>query len=166
MKDIEVGRRSGRLTVIKVYKMKRSQRSAVHVVCQCDCGNQLDTTGSKFRRGKRKSCGCLRPRYRVSGLSKTPQYMMFCSARRRAAAHGLPFALKLEHIVIPETCPVFGFTLSTNGHRDFHPSLDRINPSLGYVPSNIRVISFRANRIKSDATVEELQGVLEYMRGT
>ena len=40
---------------------------------------------------------------------------------------------------------------------------DRVVPALGYVPSNIRVISFRANRIKSDASAAELRAVLEYV---
>lgn len=34
---------------------------------------------------------------------------------------------------------------------------------LGYTPSNSRVISFRANRIKSDASVAEIRSVLKYM---
>jgi hypothetical protein len=38
-------------------------------------------------------------------------------------------------------------------------------PSLGYVPGNIRVISMRANRIKTDATADELRAVLRYMEG-
>ena len=32
------------------------------------------------------------------------------------------------------------------------PSIDRIIPSLGYVPGNVAVISLAANRIKSDCT--------------
>jgi hypothetical protein len=44
---------------------------------------------------------------------------------------------------------------------DNSPSLDRIVPEKGYVAGNIRVISQRANRIKSNATVEELRAVLK-----
>lgn len=36
----------------------------------------------------------------------------------------------------------------------------------GYVPGNIRVISNRANLLKSDATVEELRKVIDYMEET
>jgi hypothetical protein len=36
------------------------------------------------------------------------------------------------------------------------PSLDRIRPERGYVPGNVRVLSDRANRLKSNLTYEEL----------
>jgi hypothetical protein len=90
---------------------------------------------------------------------------MFYDARKRAIALGLPFLIEPEHIVIPERCPVLGFPLTTDGPRDTRASLDRIVPSLGYVPGNVRVISFRANRIKSDATPDELRAVLAYSEG-
>ena len=35
------------------------------------------------------------------------------------------------------------------GRSDRSPSLDKIEPALGYVPDNVRVISDRANRLKS-----------------
>ena len=43
-------------------------------------------------------------------------------------------------------------------------SLDCIIPELGYVPGNVAVISRRANTIKNDATIEELELVLAYMK--
>jgi hypothetical protein len=48
--------------------------------------------------------------------------------------------------------------------RDNQPSLDRVIPALGYVPGNVRVISFRANRLKQDATAEEVAAILDYIR--
>ena len=43
------------------------------------------------------------------------------------------------------------------------PSLDRINPKLGYVKGNVQVISWRANNIKRDATAEELRLVADFV---
>ena len=43
------------------------------------------------------------------------------------------------------------------------PSLDRIDPTGGYTPDNIRVISYRANWIKNDGTLDEHQKIAAYM---
>lgn len=42
--------------------------------------------------------------------------------------------------------------------KDRHrgPSVDRIEPSLGYIQSNVVVCCYRCNRIKNDATPDEL----------
>jgi hypothetical protein len=43
------------------------------------------------------------------------------------------------------------------------PSIDRIDPERGYVKGNIKIISFRANQIKSDASHQELKLVAAYV---
>lgn len=163
---IEIGQRFGRLIVAEKVISKR--RDQWRWRCVCDCGTEVLLRGSRLRSGSTKSCGCLRRDraggpYRSHGLSQTAEYCMFYDARKRAVARGLPFSINPEHIVIPAHCPVLGIKLSQEGPRDNRPSLDRIVPERGYTPSNIRVISFRANRIKSDATAYELRAVLEYV---
>ncbi len=96
---------------------------------------------------------------------------LFYNARNRARKRGLPFDIEKSDIVIPEVCPVLGIVLKFSpgpGGRGFgetSPSVDRMVPELGYVRSNIRVISYRANSLKKDATIAELEAVLAYMRG-
>lgn len=82
--------------------------------------------------------------------------------RRRTQELGVPFDLEATDIVVPYVCPVLGIPIVVdgNGQRDNSPSVDRKIPGLGYVKGNVRVISMRANRIKNDATVEELALVL------
>lgn len=53
-----------------------------------------------------------------------------------------------------------------SGYFDDSPSIDRIIPELGYTKGNIRVISNRANLLKSNATIEELQKVINDLRRT
>jgi hypothetical protein len=81
------------------------------------------------------------------------------SAQGRVRKNGLPFNLKRGDLPpIPTTCPVLGIELIVWGSqtRDESPSLDRIIPSLGYVPGNVRWISTRANILRRDATAREL----------
>jgi hypothetical protein len=83
---------------------------------------------------------------------------------KRVKALGLVSDVELDDIVIPEVCPVLGMKLESGEGRGCHlpssPSLDRIDPSKGYRRGNIRVISYRANQLKSNATLEELRAVL------
>ena len=137
--------------------------------CQCLCGNTADVSGSRLRNGGTRSCGCLRRDrmgqvFKRHGKSKTPEYCMFYDARKRAMRMRLPFSIEPTDINIPTHCPVFGIPLSFTGKRDNRPNLDRFIPSLGYTKENIRVISFRANRIKTDATFEEIGMLLNWMR--
>jgi hypothetical protein len=44
-------------------------------------------------------------------------------------------------------------------------SLDRIDSDKGYVKGNVQVISYRANMLKSNASIEELEKVLNWMKG-
>jgi hypothetical protein len=88
-------------------------------------------------------------------------------AKHRAKTLGVPFSLTIADIVVPSHCPVLGIPIIFNhGRKGYFPnsvSIDRIVPSLGYVPSNIRIISARANLLKNDATAEELRSVLYYL---
>ena len=95
-----------------------------------------------------------------------PNEMLFRHARDRAKTKNIPFDITAEDITIPETCPVLGIQLQI-GEKvacNNSPTLDRIKPELGYVKGNIQVMSYRANMLKSNATIEELEKVLEHLK--
>ena len=92
---------------------------------------------------------------------------MLRGTRYRAKKLGIVFDLKPEDIVVPEFCPVLGMRLEPgNGLSASSPSLDRFDPTKGYTKENVRVISARANTLKSNATADELRLVLDYVTGT
>ena len=95
-------------------------------------------------------------------------YLMWSRAKKRAKEKSIPFEIEVSDIIIPDMCPVLGikFVVSSNGKGpgDTSPSLDRIDSKLGYTKENVKVISFKANRIKSDAEVNDVEKVLEYMK--
>lgn len=80
---------------------------------------------------------------------------MLSDAKARAKEGGFPCTIAESDISIPECCPLLGVRLERKG--PYAPSLDKIIPALGYVPGNVMVISRRANAIKHDATLQELQ---------
>lgn len=86
------------------------------------------------------------------------------SARRRAREKGLPFNISPHDVIVPQYCPVLGIELvmGTGVSHDASPTLDKIVPDKGYTKGNVVVVSNRANRIKSDATVDELRRLASF----
>lgn len=104
--------------------------------------------------------------YQTCYRKQNPEKVILGRAKYRAKKKGVPFNLELEDIVIPARCPVLDIPLMVNeggAHSACHsPSLDRIDPEKGYVKGNVIVISTKANRIKNDATPEELLKVASF----
>ncbi len=99
-----------------------------------------------------------------------PAEWMWKVSRARARRDGTVFTITARDICIPTHCPILGLELLPPGpmrrgaERDRIASLDRLRPADGYVPGNVAVISLRANRLKNDATVEELERIASWMR--
>lgn len=107
-------------------------------------------------------------KYYDKWLKDNPEMRMLVSARARARKQGVPFDLTIDDIVIPEYCPVLGIKLERNGGscNDATPSLDKFYPELGYVKENVNVISWRANWIKQNSTIDELKKLVRWMTDT
>lgn len=97
-----------------------------------------------------------------------PENRLYSSAKCRAKQSGIYFSITPEDIVIPELCPILGLRLERGRGKlhDASPSIDRINTKIGYVPGNVMVISHKANRVKSDLTLEEFKKFVAYMEST
>lgn len=92
--------------------------------------------------------------------------------RQRARLFGHEFDLTITDIVIPDRCPVLDIPLVINaglsrghGMKDHSPSVDRVDNSKGYTRDNILIVSFRANRLKSNATPQELRRLADFYEG-
>lgn len=87
-------------------------------------------------------------------------------ARDRAKSKGIDFNITIDDIVIPDKCPVLGITMNRNkaGNNIYNsPSIDRIDNNKGYTKDNITIISHRANTLKNNSTVEELEMLVYYL---
>jgi len=99
--------------------------------------------------------------------AETPAALrLFTTAKSRAKKNSIAFDIEVSDIVIPERCPLLGIVLQHGTRRwsALSPSLDRIDPTKGYVKGNVWVISHRANRLKMDATLEELETLVANLR--
>ena len=141
-------------------------KAGVQWLCSCECGNTVVVGSSSLGDRNTQSCGCLQrettsQKNTTHGLCGTLEYRLFKGAAHRAKEDQLPFDLDVTDIVIPNVCPLLKIPLlktNTEGGPFMNsPSLDKIIPKLGYVKGNIQVVSFKANTMKSNATLEEIE---------
>lgn len=92
--------------------------------------------------------------------------LLYKNIKSRCKRMGREFSIDIEDIIIPEKCPVFGFELKREDRETWMcaPSVDRIDSSKGYIKGNVTVVSRRANIIKRDATIEELEQLFNYYK--
>lgn len=109
----------------------------------------------------------------AAGQTATKRFLAAAvkNARERATRRGIPFELTKEYLaeILPTHCPITGVRMRIycglgKGPRDDSPSLDCVVPHRGYVPGNVKWVSGRANRIKSDATLAELEALVAHFK--
>jgi hypothetical protein len=97
----------------------------------------------------------------------SPKRALLVQLRFRSKRASIPFNLTADDIPdIPSNCPCCDVEIAhgTGAARMQSPSLDRIIPARGYVKGNIQWLCWRCNRIKCDATPEELMKIALFMK--
>ena len=105
---------------------------------------------------------------------RRPIHVWFLSIKNRARTKGLEFNLtEEEDFKVPNYCPVLKvplfFSPRHHGRNMFPhpntPSMDRIDNTKGYIKGNVVITCFRANQVKGDATLAELEALAAFYRG-
>ena len=88
------------------------------------------------------------------------------AAKQRARIKGLDFNIDITDINLPNKCPLLDIPLNSfyGKATDNSYSIDRIDSSKGYIKGNVWVISKRANTLKGNATLEELELLVRNLR--
>jgi hypothetical protein len=147
-----------------------------------EAGDMFYFTGKQCKRGhiaprytKTKSCvECGKDvyipkdneRYRTGNTL----YRQYLARKHTANRNGISFTIEFEQIEQPTHCPILGLELNYNwsglNRRDpAKASIDKVDPNKGYVAGNVFVISWRANKLKSDMSLQELENILKYIKG-
>lgn len=126
---------------------------------------KINARRAKYREENREA---IRERSREY-YKNSPECFVLHNIKTRAKKQGVPFDLTADDLETPEFCPVLGIKLERSmnpkgGVTDCAPTVDRLIPELGYVKNNIIIVSHKANRIKNNATVEELEAVAWFYR--
>jgi hypothetical protein len=106
---------------------------------------------------------------RESNPIKLWAHIAYHNAKKRAKEHNVPFTITKQWVEdnAVKICPLLEIPLvygAKNKQTYNAASLDRINPLEGYTTENTKVISFKANRIKSDATLQDILKLAQNMQ--
>ena len=128
----------------------------------------------KVEKGKYTSCGCL-----GSGLSHgllvsdslkdKARIALFYNASANSKKKKLPIDIDPEYmksLEFPDICPVLGIPIlyDAEARSENSPSLDKFDPKLGYVKGNVQIISWKANRLKSDGSPQDWMKIAEWCK--
>ena len=115
-----------------------------------------------------KACASKKAIESLDKKFKDPRQRLFVSSQHNARNRGVEHTISVEDIKLPKVCKYLGITIDYSRSSEKgrlraadSPSIDRIDPSRGYVPGNIQIISFLANQMKSNATIEQLLAFAE-----
>ena len=100
-------------------------------------------------------------------VSKDYVERMWSRVKARAKRDNIVFDLTpgdISNLTIPITCPVLGIPLRQERGRqtDNSISIDRIDSTQGYTPDNVVIVSWKVNRLKSNASLEEMRKMVTF----
>lgn len=131
-----------------------------------DC--KINKEISAFRNNKIRSCKeCYtiqRHKTYYKRRFENVESIILQQTKTRAKSNNITFNLTIEDIIIPKICPVLGIEIKPFDDSGNSPSIDRFVPELGYIKGNVSIISHRANMLKNNATAEELQKIVDWIK--
>lgn len=146
-------------------------------VKKCEqCGKEFETKFSKHQLYCSRRCRYaafyykhkeVKQQYKIQLKLKNPNLYLYRAVKAQAKMDNIPFNLEESDVIIPDICPVLGIPIKIHtgrgGYFPDSPTIDRIIPELGYIKGNIKIISFRANLLKTNATLEKLKAIVKYI---
>lgn len=129
---------------------------------------ELTTAEIALKRQRLSSIGVRPERAQRFDNAKRKVEGLLKGAKRRALEKGIPFRITVDQLEIPKFCPVLGIRLvytpsAIAAKEGTSASLDRVDNKKGYVKGNVMVISLRANALKRDSSIDELEKLLKYV---
>ncbi len=103
---------------------------------------------------------------RLKLLQEDPLKYLLQQARFRATQRGIEFSITKKDLKLYKRCPVLGIKLkaSTGNREDDGYSIDRLDSTKGYIPGNVKIISWRANRMKNGWSLNEFERLVSYLK--
>lgn len=149
--------------IFEFYK-HRSRKDGYCNECQVCCKARYNSEKRAIMHQLRRKKILANPERRKSFIIKS----LLRGARARAKQKGFSFNLTYEwaQTNIGISCPVLGteFSFSHSKRSSESASIDRIDNTKGYTQDNCIFVSYKANTIKNNATLEELVKVSDFYK--
>ena len=146
-----------------------------HLPCSC-CGQMLPIdhfskdSGKPHRYFKQSYCRDCSLKAAYEWQQQHPLRVLIASAKNHNRnKHDFDIDEEYLQLFDTDTCPILGIPIQCNigkytgqenkGGRQHSPdskSLDRVDSTKGYIKGNVQIISWRANNLKGNATLEEM----------
>lgn len=141
--SVKSGEVYGRLIVVLAQSSARTKQNERLALCMCQCGAETYVLPYKLKSGHTKSCGCLqrdgiRKRQTKHGRYYEPEHMVWRNMRKRC--NDPRYAQWYGGVRVCERWDISyeNFLADVGCKPTPNASLDRINPSGHYEPSNVR----------------------------
>lgn len=127
--------------------------------------NLTDKARARGQRWRSKNPEKLKENY-LKLKRENPERLILATVKSRAKDRNLEFNLDIGDIIIPDFCPILKIPLFVGDtkHCDNSPSLDRSDSSKGYIKGNVEIISYRANMLKNNGSLEEFEMLVSYLK--
>ena len=148
----------------KYYQENKEKRTESYKKYYQENKEKINEHSKEYYQENKEKINEQTKQYRLENKEK----WMCNTSKVRAKQKNLPFNLSTEYLkeIWPEDnkCPALGITMRKGDFcvTDHSPTLDRIIPKLGYIKGNVQVVSALANRIMSDATVNQVMAVAKH----
>jgi len=142
-----------------VYKKNNKKRLAkLSKAWYSEHKDQLFEKHREYREINKDDLSIKKRKYREDNIEK----QLLFNAKKRAIKYDLEFNIDITDIDVLKNCPLLEIEMEVNHNhlKDSSFTLDRIDNAKGYIKGNVWVISYKANRSKNNATIEEYEKIV------
>ncbi len=104
------------------------------------------------------------PDYQARAIYETMRDRFYVKKQNSKADKKI-FTIEWKDVHIPTICPILKIKLDYFGkyRDDDYPTYDRTDNTKGYIPGNVEIISWKANRIKNEGSLEDHRMIVDYL---
>ena len=163
-KELEIGRRYGKWTVLKSLPRRADSKGIMcsFYWCKCDCGKESEVRGSNLLSGNSQACMWCRSRRGLKRGEAAYNLLLGTYKKNAKLAHrAFKLSSKLFRILTKANCYYCGIApqqvskaKSTNGDYVYN-GIDRIDSSKGYTKDNCVTCCKWCNTMKLDRGKQE-----------